>query len=70
MFRPLLSTINQMGGGARFASGGVAELTTNPLAGMDLSMFMNQAPQKAYVVSQDITNQGMFDRLQKFRSEL
>ena len=70
MFRPLLSTINQLGGGAKFASGGVAELTTNPLAGMDLSMFMNQAPQKAYVVSQDITNQGMFDRLQKFRSEL
>jgi hypothetical protein len=70
MFRPLLSTINQIGGGAKFASGGVAELSTNPLSGMDLSSFMNQTPQKTYVVAQDVMNQGMFDRLQKSRSEL
>ena len=70
MFRPLLSTINQLGGGAKFASGGVAESATNPLAGMDLSAFMSQTPQKTYVVAQDIMNQGMFDRLQKSRSEL
>ena len=70
MFRPLLSTINQIGGGAKFASGGVAELSTNPLAGMDLSSFMSQTPQKTYVVAQDVMNQGMFDRLQKSRSEL
>jgi hypothetical protein len=70
MFRPLLSTINQVGGGAKFASGGVAESTTNPLSSMDLSQFVNQAPVKTYVVAQDIMNQGMFDRVQKSRSEL
>lgn len=70
MFRPLLSTINQIGGGAKFASGGVAESVSNPLSGMDLNQFTNQTPVKTYVVAQDVMNQGMFDRVQKSRSEL
>jgi hypothetical protein len=70
MFRPLLSTINEVGGGARFASGGVVESTSNPLSTMDLTQFMSQTPVKTYVVAQDMENQMMFDRLQKSRSEL
>jgi hypothetical protein len=68
MFRPLLSTINEIGGGRRFASGGVAELAANPLSGVDLTS--SNQPVKAYVVSQDMSNQMMFDRTQKSRSEL
>lgn len=70
MFRPLLSTINQMGGGAKFASGGVAESSSNPLLNMDLSSLFPQTPVKTYVVAQEMNNQIMFDRRQKSRSEL
>jgi hypothetical protein len=70
MFRPLLSTINQIGGGRRFAEGGVV----SPTQAMDelnaqLANSQNQ-PIKTYVVAQDMTSMQMFDRAQKSRSTL
>lgn len=70
MFRPLLSTINQIGGGRRFAEGGVV----SPNQAMDeLNMALaNSASQpiKTYVVAQDMTSMQMFDRAAKSRSTL
>jgi hypothetical protein len=70
MFAPLLSSINQMGGGARFADGGIA-----PYSSIDKSepfaSFQSEQPMiKAYVVAQDMTSQQMLDRNTKTRSTL
>ena len=70
MFAPLLSTINQMGGGARFADGGIA-----PYSSIDKSepfgSFMGEQPMiKTYVVASDMTNQQMLDRNAKMRSTI
>ena len=73
MFKPLLSTINQLGGGKKFAAGGIAELSTVQGQAMDSlnsALMSSTAPVKAYVVSGDLTNQQMFDRAQKSRSTL
>lgn len=73
IFRPLLSTINSMGGGRRFAAGGVADLgAMNDFASRELARATEQIsqPQKVYVVSTDMTNQQMFERAQKARSTI
>jgi uncharacterized protein YukE len=70
MFAPLLSTINQMGGGARFADGGIA-----PYSSIDRSepfaSFQSEQPMiKTYVVASDMTSQQQLDRNSKNRSTL
>jgi hypothetical protein len=74
MFRPLLSTINQIGGGRKFAQGGIAD------AGFSQSMVMTeltnalsssqQAPIKTYVLSSDVSNQLAMERAIKSRSTI
>lgn len=73
LFRPLLSTINSIGGGRRFAAGGVADLgSMNDFASRELARATDQIsqPQKVYVVANDMTNQQMFERAQKARSTI
>lgn len=73
IFRPLLSTINSIGGGRRFAAGGVADLgSMNDFASRELARATDQIsqPQKVYVVANDMTNQQMFERAQKARSTI
>jgi hypothetical protein len=73
MFRPLLSSINEIGGGKRFAEGGLAissfgqDQTLSQLTSM---MNMQQAPIKTYVVASEMSNQQMMDRNIKTRSTL
>ena len=73
MFRPVLSAINEIGGGKRFAEGGLAvgsfgqDQTLSQLTSM---MNIQQAPIKTYVVASDMTNQQMLDRNIKTRSTL
>lgn len=69
MFKPLLSSINQMGGGARF-SGGITSngVDQTQMAMMGLMKGGNKQPIKAYVVSSEMTNQLMLDRASKSRS--
>jgi hypothetical protein len=69
MFRPLLSTINQVGGGAPFSGGMVQN-------GVDMGQVemigalrgKNKQPIKAYVVSSEMTNQLMLERQARSRS--
>ena len=71
MFRPLLSAINTAGGGRKFAAGGVAELSAlqnSAMSSLNSVVAGAGQPIKAYVVSQDMSNQQMFDRAQKSRS--
>jgi hypothetical protein len=71
MYKPLLSAINQAGGGRRFAAGGVAELSalqSSAMSSLNNVVAGAGQPIKAYVVSQDMSNQQMFDRAQKTRS--
>lgn len=71
MFKPLLSTINQIGGGRKFASGGMINGDYNQNQAMnDLSnsLSYSQQPIKTYVVANDISNQQMLDRAIKSRS--
>ncbi len=69
MFKPLLSSINEMGGGARF-SGGITSngVDNTQMAMMGLLKNNNKQPVKAYVVSSEMTNQLMLDRASKSRS--
>lgn len=72
-FRPLLSAINEIGGGRRFAEGGLAvgsigqDQTLSQLSGM---MNTPITPIKTYVVASDMTNQQMMDRNIKMRSTI
>lgn len=74
MFGPILSAINQVGGGKPFAFGGLAssadmaQQQTNSLL-TSLASSGNE-PVKAYVVAQDMTSMQMFDRAAKSRSTL
>jgi hypothetical protein len=63
MFKPLLSTINQMGGGAKF-DGGI--IGTSSSVGITEMM----PPIKTYVVANDMTNQQEFERMQKSRANI
>jgi hypothetical protein len=73
MFRPLLSSINAIGGGKRFADGGLAVGSFSQdqaLSQLQNSLNLQQAPIKTYVVASDMTNQQMMDRNIKTRSTL
>lgn len=73
MFRPLLSSINAIGGGKRFADGGMAIggfSQDQALKDLQNTLVSNQPPIKTYVVSSDMTNQQMMDRAIKDRSTL
>ena len=73
MFRPLLSSINAIGGGKRFADGGLAVGSFSQdqaLSQLQTAMMFQQAPIKTYVVASDMTNQQMMDRNIKDRSTL
>jgi chemotaxis protein histidine kinase CheA len=69
MFRPLLSTINTIGGGRKFAEGGVVGMNSS-LTQLQDSLMTSPQPVKAYVVAQDMSNQQMMDRRIKERSTL
>lgn len=73
MFRPLLSSINAMGGGRRFADGGLAVGSFSQdqaLSQLQNTLQFQQPPIKTYVVSSDMTSQQMMDRNIKERSTL
>jgi hypothetical protein len=75
MFKPLLSTINTIGGGRRFASGGIVSSDFNQTQAMtdlanSLGTMSSSEPIKTYVVAKDITNQQMMDRAIKSRSTI
>lgn len=72
-FRPLLSAINEIGGGRRFADGGLAISSIgqdDTLSQLNTMMNMQQQPIRTYVVSSDMTNNQMMDRAIKSRSTL
>jgi len=73
LFSPLLSAINEAGGGKRFAVGGLS----NPDKNTESNIKMNQSlsglmssPVKAYVVSSDLTSTQQYDRVIKSRSTI
>jgi hypothetical protein len=74
LFRPLLSTINQIGGGRKFANGGIVSSNytqQQALNEVNSTLGLNsETPIKTYVVATDMTSQQMFDRAQKSRSTL
>jgi len=75
IFRPLLSAINSVGGGKRFASGGVvgeSALSTQSLINEQFLNLSSQqtAPIKTYVVSTDMSSAQQFDRVQRERSTI
>ena len=73
MFKPLLSSINAIGGGKRFADGGLAVGSFSQdqaLQDLQNSLSFSQAPIKTYVVASDMTSQQMLDRNIKERSTL
>jgi hypothetical protein len=73
MFRPLLSSINEIGGGRRFAEGGLSVGSFSQdqtLSQLQTMMNTQQVPIKTYVVASDMSNQQMMDRNIKTRSTL
>jgi len=73
MFRPLLSSINAIGGGKRFADGGLAVggfSQDQAMSQLQEALSIQQAPIRTYVVSSDMTNQQMLDRNIKTRSTI
>lgn len=73
LFKPLLSSINAIGGGKRFADGGLAVGSFSQdqaMKDLQSALSMQQAPIKTYVVSSDMTSSQMLDRNIKSRSTL
>ena len=73
MFRPLLSTINSIGGGKRFADGGLAVggfSQTQAMNDLQSTLMSQQQPIKTYVVASDMTSNQMLDRNIKSRSTI
>ena len=74
MFSPLLSTINQIGGGRQFAQGGIADAGfSQSMAMTELTNALNssqQAPIKTYVLSSDVSSQVAMERAIKSRSTI
>lgn len=73
MFKPLLSSINAIGGGKRFADGGLAVggfSQDQALSQLQDALSIQQAPIRTYVVASDMTNQQMLDRNIKMRSTI
>ena len=74
MFKPLLSAINQAGGGRRFAAGGITSLSTQTSPETNLlnqiSNLQGNTPIKTYVVSTEVSSSVSLDRQIKSRSVL
>ena len=73
LFKPLLSSINAIGGGKRFADGGLAVGSFSQdqaLQDLQNSLSFQTQPIKTYVVASDMTNQQMLDRNIKDRSTI
>lgn len=72
MFKPLLSAINQYGGGSSFNSGGIisSQTRTSPETNLlnQISNMSTQTPLKTYVVSSDVSSSQSLDRQIKSRS--
>jgi len=72
MFRPLLSAINQYGGGTSFNNGGIisSQTRTSPETNLlnQLSNMSSNTPIKTYVVSTDVSSSQSLDRQIKSRS--
>jgi hypothetical protein len=73
MFAPLLSAINQAGGGSSFQFGG--GVTAAQIAATESAMLGGGGggeaiPIKTYVVASDMTSMQQFDMAQKSRSTL
>ena len=71
MFGGMLSSMNQMGGGRKFASGGMVGnnslSTINSLGGMTQQPM---GPIKTYVVASDVSNMNEMERLEKTNSAI
>jgi hypothetical protein len=74
IFKPLLSAINQAGGGKRFAGGGVVGLSTqtSPETSLlnNIANISSSSPIKTYVVASDVSTTASLDRQIKSRSVL
>lgn len=73
MFLPVLSAINEMGGGKRFGVGGVAGVDTQTSTALSLSSSISglmDKPIKTYVVSKDVSSTQALDRQIKNRSTI
>lgn len=74
MFKPLLSAINQVGGGRKFAAGGITGMSTqvSPQTSLlnNISQLSQNTPIKTYVVSTDVESMVALDRQTKSRSTL
>ena len=73
MFSPLLSAINEMGGGKRFAVGGVTGIDTQTSSALSLSSSIGgllDKPIKTYVVSSEVSSTQALDRQIKNRSTI
>jgi len=73
MFKPLLSSINAIGGGKRFADGGLAVGSFSQdqaLQDLQNTLAFQTPPIKTYVVASDMTNQQMMDRNIQSRSTI
>ena len=70
MFKPLLSTINRIGGGRQFAEGGITTTSASAINELNTAISMSQQPIKTYVVAQDMSSMQQFDRASKSRSTL
>ncbi len=71
MFGPLLSTLNQIGGGARFTGVNNSDITSQAQLSMMGNLVDSMAgPIKTYVVSTDITNAQEFNRRVESRSTI
>lgn len=73
MFSPLLSAINEMGGGKRFGVGGVTGVDTQTSTALSLSSSISglmDKPIKTYVVSKDVSSTQALDRQIKNRSTI
>ena len=73
MFSPILSVMNQMGGGRRFQAGGLASTTAaapNTQLLADIKNISQNTPIQTYVVSTEVSTQQQLDRMVRSRSML
>tara|TARA_B110000285_G_C15141005_1_gene630756 strand:+ start:2492 stop:4678 length:2187 start_codon:yes stop_codon:yes gene_type:complete len=71
MFGGVLSSMNQMGGGRKFASGGVVgNNSLSTINSMAQQSPMSMGPIKTYVVASDVSNMNEMERLEKTNSAI
>lgn len=73
MFMPVLSAINELGGGRRFGMGGVTGVDTQTSSALSLTSSIGgllDKPIKTYVVSSDVSSTQALDRQIKSRSTI